>query len=153
MQKSNSQLSETRILRHQSVGKFNYSGCCRNAAMTSAHPHRHCPDLQHNFVPRKRFNLHQMHFQGRFVPRKRFRRNKIMMIKFHKDETSHLVLARTMYFHPSRSGIWADGNFSLVAKEESDNKKKTPRKKTEVPCESGDRRSRTDDPLLAKQML
>lgn len=25
--------------------------------------------------------------------------------------------------------------------------------KTEVPCESGDRRSRTDDPLLAKQML
>ena len=93
-----------------------------------------------------------MHSMGRFVPRKRFRRNKIMMIKFHKDETSHLVLARTMYFHPSRSGIWADGNFSLVAKEES-NKKKTPRKKTEVPCESGDRRSRTDDPLLAKQML
>ena len=76
-----------------------------------------------------------------------------MMIKFHKDETSHLVLARTMYFHHSRSGILADGNFSLVAKEESDNKKKTPRKNTEVPCESGDRRSRTDDPLLAKQML
>ena len=73
MQKSNSQLSETRILRHQSVGKFNYSGCCRNAAMTSAHPHRHCPELQHNFVPRKRFNLHQMHFQGHFVPRKRFK--------------------------------------------------------------------------------
>ena len=76
-----------------------------------------------------------------------------MMLKFHKDETSHLEAARTMYFHPSRSGIWADGNFSLVAKEESNNKKKTPRKKTEVPCESGDRRSRTDDPLLAKQML
>ena len=129
MQKSNSQLSETRILRHQSVGKFNYSGCCRNAAMTSAHPHRHCPDLQHNFVPRKRFNLHQMHFQGHFVPRKRFKRNKIMMLKFHKDETSHLVPARTMYFHPSRSGIWADGNFSIVTKEESNNKKKTPRKK------------------------
>ena len=47
-----------------------------------------------------------------------------MMIKFHKEETSHLEPARTMYFHPSRSGIWADGNFSLVAKEESDNKKK-----------------------------
>ena len=58
-----------------------------------------------------------------------------------------------MYFHSSRSGIWADGNFSLVTKEESYNKKKTPRKKTEVPCEGGDRRSRTDDPLLAKQML
>ena len=92
--------------------------------MTSAHPHRHCPGLQHNFVPQKRFNLHKMHSMGRFVPRKRFKRNKIMMIKFHKEETSHLVLARTMYFHPSRSGIWADGNFSLVAKEESDNKKK-----------------------------
>ena len=129
MQKSNSQLSETRILRHQSVGKFNYSGCCRNAAMTAAHPHRHCPGLQHNFVPRKRFNLHKMHSVGRFVPRKRFRRNKNMMLKFHKDETSHLVPARTMYFHPSRSGILADGNFSLVAKEESNNKKKTPRKK------------------------
>ena len=47
-----------------------------------------------------------------------------MMLKFHKDETSHLVPARTMYFHPSRSVILADGNFSLVAKEESDNKKK-----------------------------
>ena len=35
-----------------------------------------------------------------------------MMLKFHKDETSHLVPARTMYFHPSRSGIWADGNFA-----------------------------------------
>ena len=58
-----------------------------------------------------------------------------------------------MYFHPSRSVILADGNFSLVAKEESDNKKKTPRKKTEVPSEGGDRRSLTDDPLLAKQML
>ena len=92
--------------------------------MTSAHPHRHCPDLQHNFVPRKRFNLHKMHSMGRFVPRKRFKRNKIMMLKFHKDEKSHLVPARTMYFHPSRSGIWADGNFSLVAKEESENKKK-----------------------------
>ncbi len=65
-----------------------------------------------------------MRYQGHFVPRKRFRRNKIMMIKFHKDETSHLVPARTMYFHPSRSVILADGNFSLVAKEESDNKKK-----------------------------
>ena len=73
-----------------------------------------------------------------------------MMIKFHKDETSHLVLARTMYFHPSRSGIWADGK---LLKRRATTKKKTPRKKTEVPCESGDRRSRTDDPLLAKQML
>lgn len=151
MQKSNSQLSETRILRHQSVGKFNYSGRCRNAAMTSAHPHRHCPGLQHNFVPRKRFNLHQMHSTGRFVPRKRFRRYQIMMIKFHKDETSHLEPARTMQFHSSRSGIWADGNFSLVTKEESDKKRHLG--KTEVPCEGGDRRSRTDDPLLAKQML
>ena len=48
-----------------------------------------------------------------------------MMLKFHKDETSHLVPARTMYFHPSRSGIWGDGNFSLVAKEESNKKKDT----------------------------
>ena len=74
------------------------------------------------------------------------------MIKFHKDETSYLEPARTMYFHSSRSGIWADGNFSLVTKEESDNKKRH-LGRTEVPCESGDRRSRTDDPLLAKQML
>ena len=47
-----------------------------------------------------------------------------MMIKFHKDETSHLEPDRTMYLHSSRSGIWADGNFSLVTKEESDNKKR-----------------------------
>ena len=30
-----------------------------------------------NFVPNKRFKLHQMGFQRRFVPRKRFRRNKV----------------------------------------------------------------------------
>ena len=75
-----------------------------------------------------------------------------MMLKFQKDETSHLEPARTMYFHSSRSGIWADGNFSLVT-EEASNKKRHLGKRTEVPCESGDRRSRTDDPLLAKQML
>ena len=124
MQKSNSQLSETRILRHQSVGKFNYSGCCRNAAMTSAHPHHHCPGLQQNFVPRKRFNLHQMYPSGHFVPRKRFRRNQIMMIKFHKDETSHLEPARTMYFHSSKSGIWADGNFLSLLKRRETTKKR-----------------------------
>ena len=92
--------------------------------MTSAHPHRHCPGRQHNFVPRKRYNLHQMHSTGRFVPHKRFRRYQIIMKKFHKDETSHLEPGRTMYFHSSRSGIWADGNFSLGTKEESNNKKR-----------------------------
>ena len=125
MQKSNSQLSETRILRHQSVGKFNYSGCCRNAAMTSAHPHRHCPGRQHNFVPRKRYNLHQMHSTGRFVPHKRFRRYQIIMKKFHKDETSHLEPGRTMYFHSSRSGIWAYGNFLALLKRRATTKKDT----------------------------
>ena len=58
-----------------------------------------------------------------------------MMIKFHKDET---------YF--SRISPAAKGTGG-------EQQKKDTSEKTEVPFESGDRRSRTDDPLLAKQML
>ena len=33
-----------------------------------------------NFVPNKRFKLHQMGFKRRFVPRKRFRWNKVCTV-------------------------------------------------------------------------
>ena len=41
----------------------------------------HCAiNILVNFVPNKRFKLHQMGFLGRFVPRKRFRWNKVCTV-------------------------------------------------------------------------